>query len=261
MRKPARLDYIYAVGRIRALERFLVQRAVFEEAAELTEVAAAIKLIYDAGRYPESLVKVRDSAALDGVLRDEEETLKREMTELIRDRDVLDIYLQASYPDRALAAARRSGYPFFRDHLRRRIDLGNIKVFVRARYRRLPVEKMQAQLLDGGFVRKREFIDRFALASVDVNEVPDSSSYRELWEDGVRALAERETFIPLERGIEDFLMNDLRRARTSPFGPEPVFAYGQARMKELALVRLVVIGRMTAVPSGLLRERISETYV
>ena len=261
MKKPTRLDYIYAVGRIRALERALIQRAVFVEAAGMSESAAAIKLIYDAGHYPEALVKVTDSAALDAVLSGEEDTLKREMTGLIQDKDILEVYLQGFRPETALAAAARSGYPFFQDHLRRRIDLGNIKVFIRARYLGASVETFQAQLLDGGFIRKKEFIDRFALSGIDLTDIPGSSPYRELWEVGVRALSERETFIPLERGIEDFLMNDLRRVRAISFGPEPVFAYGQAKKRELALVRLLVIGRMNSVPAELLQERISETYV
>jgi vacuolar-type H+-ATPase subunit C/Vma6 len=261
MKRRSRLDYIYSVGRVRALERHLIQREVFEEAAEMPEYGAALKLVYDAGRYPETLVKVRDSAELDDVLSAEEEALKREMTELILEKEVLDTYLNVASPERALAAAAGSGYPFLRDHYRRRIDLANIKIFVRARYLGLSVEKFQARLLDGGFISKNEFISRFPLATVETGEIRDSSPYRELWEKGLIALRERDTFIPLERGIEDFLMNDLRQARSIVFGPEPVFAYGQAKRRELALVRLLGIGKMNAVPVDLLQERISETYV
>jgi vacuolar-type H+-ATPase subunit C/Vma6 len=243
------------------LERFLVQRAVFEEAAEMPEHAAALKVIYDAGRYPEALVKVRDSVELDAVLDGEEEALKREMTELILEKDILKSYLSTTHPEQSLAAAAGSGSPFLRDHVRRRIDLGNIKIFVRARYQGLSADRLRAGLLEGGFIQKKEFIDRFGLASLELGEIRGSSPYRDLWEKGLAALSERETFVPLERGIEDFLMNDLRRARSIIFGPEPVFAYGQAKKRELALVRLVGIGKMNSVPAELLQQRISETYV
>jgi len=187
--------------------------------------------------------------------------LKREMTELILEKDVLDVFLYALQPEQALAAAAGNGYAFLRDHVRRRIDLGNIKIFVRARYQGLSAEKLKVRLLEGGFIQKKEFIDRFALASLELGEIRDASPYRELWEKGLAALSERETFVPLERGIEDFLMNDLRRARTIIFGPEPVFAYGQAKRRELSLVRLLGVGKMNSVPAELLQERISETYV
>jgi vacuolar-type H+-ATPase subunit C/Vma6 len=261
MKRRSRLDYLYSVGRVRALERFLVQRAVFEEAVEMPDHSAALKLIYDSGRYPEPLVKARDSAELDAVLSGEEETLKREMTELILEKEVLESYLYTTRPERALAAASTSNYPFLRDHVRRRIDLGNIKIFARARYQGLAPEKLRTRLLGGGFIQIKEFTSRFSLASLEMGEVRDSSPYRELWAKGLAALSERETFVPLERGIEDFLMNDLRRARHIIFGPEPVFAYGLAKRRELALVRLVGIGKMNSVPTELLQERISETYV
>jgi ADP-heptose:LPS heptosyltransferase len=69
MSKPSRLDYAYAVGRVRALERYLIPQAVFREVSETTNFTAALKVIYDAGRYPEDLIKARHSEDLDAVLR------------------------------------------------------------------------------------------------------------------------------------------------------------------------------------------------
>jgi len=261
MKRKPRLDYAYSVGRVRALERALVQRPVFEEAAELPDFGAALKLIYDAGRYPETLVKAQDSVELDAVLSGEEEALKREMAELLPEKDVLDAFLFRDDPEKALGAAEAAGYPFLQDHFRRRIDLMNIKVFVRARYLGLSVEKLEACLLDGGFMKRKEFVERFALASVEPEDFPDSSPYREVWENGLAALNQRETFVPLERGIEDFLMVDLCKARAVTFGPEPVFAFGLAKERELRLVRLIGVGKMNALPADILKERISATYV
>jgi V/A-type H+-transporting ATPase subunit C len=261
MSKPARLDYAYSVGRVRALERFLIRQAVFREAAEAADAAAALKLVYDAGRYPEGLVRVRDSDELEALLDGEEEALKREMAELILEKKVLDAYRLSFDPDKALAAAAESGYPFLEEHIRMGIDLGNIKVFLRAKYLGLSKEKLEARLVEGGSVGKRSLVDLFPLALAEIAGALPSSAYRELWEEGIKVLAERETFVPLEKGIEDCLMKGLRRARSIVFGPEPVYAYGLAKQKEIALVRLVGVGRMLSLPAELLRERISETYV
>jgi V/A-type H+-transporting ATPase subunit C len=56
-------------------------------------------------------------------------------------------------------------------------------------------------------------------------------------------------------------MVHLRRARYIVFGPEPVYAYGLAKKRELLLVRMVVSGRIHEIPAAVLRDRISETYV
>ncbi len=147
------------------------------------------------------------------------------------------------------------------DHLRRKIDLGNIKIFLRARDLELPEERFRAVLLRGGFLEERMFLDKYALPFSELGAGLSSTPYAGLWESSVRALTERETFIDLERGSEDFLMAHLRRARYMVFGPEPVYAYGLAKKRELLLVRMVVSGKIYELPAAVLKERISETYV
>jgi V/A-type H+-transporting ATPase subunit C len=85
--------------------------------------------------------------------------------------------------------------------------------------------------------------------------------YHDLWTKATNALEERETFVELERGIEDFLMGYLKRAKHIVFGPEPVFSYGLAKKRELSLIRLLGVGKINQVPAAILKKRISETYV
>ena len=54
-------------------------------------------------------------------------------------------------------------------------------------------------------------------------------------------------------------MEYLKRAKYIVFGPEPVFAYGLAKRKELNMVRLLGVGKINQIPPGILKERVSET--
>ena len=56
-------------------------------------------------------------------------------------------------------------------------------------------------------------------------------------------------------------MTYLKKAKYIVFGPEPVFAYGLAKKRELSLVRLIGVGKFNQIPDELLKERMSETYV
>jgi len=261
MSQPSRLNYVYAVGRVRALETFLIQQAVFREAAETTDFSAALKVIYDAGRYPEDLIKARNSDDIDTFLAREGENVKREAAELIPEKDVLDAFLLADDPEESLAAARRSGYPFLREFTRRRIDLANIKRFSRAKYLGIPAEEFKIHLLRGGFMEPKVFLDRYTLPPAELCAKSGGSDYCDLIIRATDALEERETFVVLERESENFLMRYLRLARRFTFGPEPVFAYAEAKKKELRLIRLVGVGKFIQLPAELLKERISETYV
>jgi V/A-type H+-transporting ATPase subunit C len=261
MSKPSRLDYAYAVGRVRALEKYLIQQAVFLEASETTDFAAALKVIYDAGRYPEEMIKAGNSGDLDAFLEREREKAEREISDLMLEKDVLDTYLQGDEPGKALIAAEHSGYPFLLDFVRHRIDLGNIKVFCRTKYLGFNVDFLKARLLPGGLIEPRVFIDSYALPLAELAQQFKASPYFELLIHGLDALEEKETFVALERKSEDFLMLYLRRARRFTFGPEPIFAYAEAKRRELRLIRLVGVGKYVQLPPELLKERISETYV
>jgi len=104
-------------------------------------------------------------------------------------------------------------------------------------------------------------LQNFDFSFAEIGEKIRATPYYDLWTKATDALEERETFVELERGIEDFLMNYLKRAKYIVFGPEPVFSYGLAKKRELSLVRLLGVGKINQVPPPILKERISETYV
>jgi vacuolar-type H+-ATPase subunit C/Vma6 len=261
MKRPSRLDYAYAIGRVRVLEQKLVERTVFSEASEENDFSSALKAIFDAGEYPEDMVRLQDSDELDEFLEKEERVLHRLMDQILLEKDVFDIYLQEDNPQEAMSIAGRMDYAFIKDYLRHKIDLGNLKIFCRVKYSGHSVKKFESLILKGGFLDEKVLLQNFDLSCGEFGDKLQAFPYQELWNRATDVLEERETFVELERGIEDFIMKYLRGAKYIVFGPEPVFAYGLAKRKELRMVRLLGVGKLNNIPPGLLKERISETYV
>ena len=261
MKKPSRLDYAYAVGRVKALEIKLIERAVFLEACGENDFFSALKVIFDAGSYSEEMIQVKDSEELDEYIIKEERNLHLLMSELLLEEDVLEIFLEEYSPDKIIALARKTGYPFLVDYIRHKIDLANLKIFCRLKFSGRPREKMKSLVLKGGFIDEKVFIDNYEFSFAEFGNKIQATGYHQLWTKATDALDEQETFVELERGIEDFLMGTLRMAKQVVFGPEPVFAYGLAKRRELGLVRLVGVGKLNQLPPQILKARISETYV
>jgi len=261
MKKPSRLDYAFAVGKVRALEKRLVSKAVFGEAADENDFQSAVKIIFDAGAFSEEMIEIKDSKALDEYLEKEGKNLRILMDELLLEKDILRILDEDERPQNKMLLAPECGYAFIRDYLRHRIDLANIKIFCRIKYSGFSREKLENLILKGGFLDEKIFLQNYGLSFSEIGEKIQATPYKELWTKATDTLEEEETFVALERGIEDFLMKYLQRAKHIVFGPEPVFAYGLAKRRELSLVRLVGIGKLTQIPSRILKERISETYV
>jgi V/A-type H+-transporting ATPase subunit C len=261
MKRISRLDYAYAVGRVRALEKHLVSRAVFREALEARDFSGAIKVVFDAGRFPDEMIEVTNSEELDAFLARQGKTLYAEIEELLFEKELLDIVFDQSRPDMTLPLVSHSGYPFLIDYVKHRIDLGNIKIMLRLKYAELPREKFESQLMSGGFVEDSTLAQCFELSFAEIGEKLHASPYRELWDEAVDKMEEQESFVALEKAIEDFFMKHVRKARYIVFGPEPVLAYGLARRRELSHVRILGIGKLNHIPSGILGERLGDTYV
>ena len=261
MSTPKRLDYAFAVGRVRALEVHLISRAVFEEAAEGKDLASAMKILMDAGRFREERVEFTDTQDLDGYLEAERADLLTDVAALFREEVFMRIIRQRLRPRDLWSTVRDLDYPFVRDYVRHLLDLSNIKLFLRSRYLGRPVEKLESALLPGGFMEARKFLRNYELAFTEVSELLHATPYREVWDRAVDTLREKDSFSDLEREIADFMMRHLRRARRIVFGPEPVFAFALARLKELELIRLIGVGKLLQIPAEVLHGRIGETYV
>ncbi len=261
MKRRSPLDYAYAIGRVRALETRLVGKAVFREAAGAPDLPSALKTICEAGRFLDGFADVRTAPGLDAALEGEKTGLEALLAELLAASAIPEIIALDSRPHQALALAEGLGSSFITDHLRRAVDLGNIKIFLRARRLGLTEEKFEAMALHGGFLDEDIFVRGYAAPDAEIGAWLAPTPYAALWERAVRALDERETFVDLERGIEDLLMTGLRPALTMVFGPEPVYAYGLAKRREFGLVRIVASGKINGLPAALIGERISDTYV
>jgi len=259
--KVSRLDYAFAVGRVRALENKLIPKDVFLESAEEKDFSSALKTMFDAGTFLEEMEEIKDTRHLDIFLEKEKESLLGSVSGLFLEKKVKMVIEEEKAPEKALRRARETGYPFIIDYVRHRIDLGNLKILARIKYMQLSKEKLESVLMDGGFIQTDRIRDFYDLSYSDINERLKHSPYFEAWSKGIDAFQEKESFVEMEKFFEDFLMGYLRRAGYIVFGPEPVFAYVLAKRKELDLFRIVGVGKMNRIPAEILKNRISETYV
>lgn len=261
MNRTSRLDYAYAVGRVRALERNLISKAVFWEAAEETNLEAALKVIFDAGTFQTTKIEIESTEKLDAFLEREAEVLRLEVSELLLEKDILRVLEIEDSPLEALAVAASVGYAFFVDYLRLKIDLDNLKLFLRAKYSEISRERFESLVRQGGNIGTEKFIGFYGQSLAEFGENLRATQLLGVWSSAVDALMERETFIDMERELENELMRFLRKAKQIVFGPEPIFAYYLARKRELNLIRLLGVGKINLIPTALLKSRMSLTYV
>jgi V/A-type H+-transporting ATPase subunit C len=259
------LDYAFAVGKIRALEGFLIKAEVFEEAME-SGLDEALRLFAEADLYSDELLRVKDSRQLEAVLNQELLKLKKLVSELLLDKELLR--LLDLNPMECIEEILKS-FPgeFLQDYLLHLIDMHNIKTFLRLYILGEPQEELQRRLSCQGFIKKEDFLGLYSqdlsafLNRLEyVNKRHQIIDYAFYLREAIKKLKEDNSFAALEKEINDFLIQVLKPAKYFIFGPEPVLAYYFAKINEINLMRMIILAKINNLPVSLVKERLNSVY-
>jgi V/A-type H+-transporting ATPase subunit C len=259
------LNYAFAVGKVRALERFLIKAEVFEEAME-SDLDEALRVFAEADLYSDELLHVKDSRQLETVLNQELLKLKKLVSELLLDKGLLGL-LDISPIECLEKILKDFPSEFLQDYLMHLIDMYNIKTFLRLYILGEPREELQKKLACGGFIKKEDFL---VLYSQDlpaflnrleyVNKHYRIIDYAFYLAEAIKKMQQDNSFVALEKEINDFLIQMLKPAKYFIFGPEPVLAYYFAKINEINLMRMIILAKINNLPVSLVKERLNSVY-
>lgn len=260
--KIKREDYAFAVGKIRALETRLVKRGIFEEIIGASPVDEALKILSEAGDYSEEVMRIKGSTDLESILKKESDKNAAEVRKLLLEEKLLEP-LMALEDDliESLELATRCKNLFLTDYLRRFIDLANIKASLRMVNLGRSKDALAKILFIGGCIDRDNFLKSFTQPLHIFISNFRYTPYAEVVREGVEYFQRRNSFLRLERKVDDYLTCFLKKAKYIAFGPEPILAYYLARHNEIKLIRLVIVGKLNDLPKEEILERLNETYV
>jgi V/A-type H+-transporting ATPase subunit C len=135
------------------------------------------------------------------------------------------------------------------------IDIGNAKSMLRGAAAGAGHARLESLILDGGSVPKAQLAHVAVLA-------PEEMAVALQKLGPFKRLTAAELLDPakLDVAMDGLLVSVLREGRRGPTGPEPVIAYVFAREAEVATVRMLLLGKLSGVPSETLRTRLRATY-
>ena len=263
--KTSGLNYAFAVGKIRALERFLIKQEVFEEAIK-AELVEALRLFVESDLYSDELLEVRDSGRLEELLEAEQLKLKQLVAGLILE-DELKGLLELVDAKRLQAALLQCHNRFLKDYLMHLADMHNIKTFLRLRLLGEAQDELERHLFFEGFIKREVFIQAYALELAAflnrleyVNNGERTIDYACFLRVPIEGLKKEKSFVGLEKAIADFLITALRPAKYLIFGPEPLLAYYFAKLNEMNLLRMIVLSKLNNLPADLAQKRLNAVY-
>lgn len=196
----------------------------------------------DLGSLPSELGDVADTLP-----KPDDETDEPLGVRLVRLDDLVDAAMFAKMSQ--LAAASRS--EFLVRYTGLRIDLANVRTLVRGAVAGLDQARIAGSLHTGGSIPVAQLAPLAGRAVDDVLEV-----LRKRPE--LRALSEENLADPeaLDMAVESLALMAITRGRRGPIGPEPVIAYVLARQVEVAMLRVLLLGKLANTDPETLRARV-----
>ena len=150
--------------------------------------------------------------------------------------------------------------PYLEALTRVKIDLANVRTFLRARYIELEPRGFGRLLYPGGTVKTEIFTDTFQLPIEEVLSRFQFSPYRPVIEKGASALERENSFVPLEREIDSFVVSFLKLSKYFTFGFEIVMAYALIKKSEIMTLNLILAAKEKDMPAETIKERIPNAF-
>ena len=166
-----------------------------------------------------------------------------------------DVILDRACLTDILAAAKESRNETLTAYAELLAATGNIKVAARA----CKTEKSKAFLEEA--LVPCETLDVALLADAacgSMESLFDYLSHTSYWEGGEALKASNSAF---EKWCDDRIMALIKDQKTNPFTLGPLLAFVLARRCEISVVRIILSGKLNALPDAMIRERLRDLYV
>ncbi len=221
-------------------------------------------LLIDAGLVPPDLMRyVVNGELIPGVPKRYYEVTEEAKAAYAASSDpvVIDTILDRALYHVLSSMAKEKGYPFYARIVTSQIDLANLRSLVRTKRLDRDRDFLQESLLPGGELPTDLFVELLSATWDEIVARFGSTRYRHVVDEGLRALQSDGQLTLFEKLIDDFIMEQVKQAKSISLGPEPLIGYISAKENEVRNIRIIMVGKLNDVPTEVIRERLRDSYV
>jgi V/A-type H+-transporting ATPase subunit C len=184
----------------------------------------------------------------------------------LAERDVpgsatIETVVDRAYLEARLSVARQEKSRPLEDFCRAAIDVGNVMVLLRGPAHMKDTGYYELALAEDGDVPRKRLL---ALAGASPDEISRrlmGSMYGGIIAGALEAGDELPRLSLLDRASDEYLMERVRKLSRVSVGPERIIKYMTTRETEVTLIRVILVGKLNGLSTGLLEERISLKYL
>jgi len=214
-----------------------------------------------------TIILDRDFNKLSQLLKDSSEHMKNSIEEVIdtfnrtNDPRHIDLILDKAYFNHILNLSEKYGYSYVKDLIKIIIDTTNIKTFVRIKSLNMTFDLLKRSLISGGDIDISVFLENYEKGSETLLQKTKHTRYYNLISECIGSYMEKESFARLEKLLDDYIINFVKKSKYKTLGIEPLIGYLVGKENEIKNLRIVMVGKINNISNNIIRERLRETYV
>ncbi len=140
------------------------------------------------------------------------------------------------------------------------IDLVNLKILLRLQQLGKDKKVLQQTLLEPGYVDKDTWTGLLDQSIEDIRTRLSFTPYFPAIAEGFESLAEHKSFARLETLMDDFIIEQFRKAKYLNSGVEPLVGFWLAKEAEIKTLRFILVSKLSHVDAEKIKSRLRVSY-
>jgi vacuolar-type H+-ATPase subunit C/Vma6 len=232
-----------------------------ERMAAASDFSAAFSVLSDTP-YAEHLSKLAHPFDFEELCQLEYKALQNLMRRLSSGNKIISALqreVSKEYFENLKSASKRSS-TLIKNMVNHKIDLTNIKLLLRTNALKKDKDFLRQNLLEPGFVDKDILLGLHAKNIQDIISKLSFTAYFPEIAEGVEYYFQNNSFYLLEKLMDNFIIDQFRKAKYLNSGIEPLVGFFLAKESEIKTLRFIMICKKNYVDSERIKERLRVIY-
>ncbi|WP_097027329.1 V-type ATP synthase subunit C [Clostridium peptidivorans] len=173
----------------------------------------------------------------------------------------MDIILDKSMFEHMLYKAEESKESFIIGYIKNLIDFNNIKMFLRIRKQKQDRKFLEEALISGGYIENSILTNSLNDSIENIYTKLLGTRYEKVFKASIDAFADNGNLGYLEKTMDNYLTDYLKKSKYVSFGAEPIISYILAKETEIKIIRMIMVSKLNNISPDIIKERLRDVYV
>ena len=178
-----------------------------------------------------------------------------------KDPQVIDVILDKACYAQMLENVKESKTEYLENVVKTKIDALNLSTFMRLKHLSKPWAVFKGVFVDGGNIDLQFFINNYEETYSRIAEHLEPYGFTEAVAEGGKELNDKKSFSLFEKQRDNYVMDQISKAKYMSFGIEPIEGYWCAKERELDNLKIALTGNLYGFKPEETEERLRKTYV